>query len=479
MLNITLFQHQLEAVELMTEVERKNDGLGSVLAHDMGLGKTLTSIAFLLQKRREDNASEPDLIICPLAVLFQWKEEILRFDPNQKVFIYHGKNRKEKINGEFDFVIGTYHNMITKELHHLKWNTVVLDEAHYIRNCHGRKNIKVPKKADGVFEMKNISKNRLCITGTPFNNRQEDVQSLMVFLGYSLEMPVEHFIKNCVIQKSKEGIIKPFITHMIPIESPEYEKQKSIEIYKPYEDAYGYYLKYIGMMRNCNNIVESQALYNKAMGQMMKMKIFCDLFITFVKLKEEYYENPEDETEESEPDSYHEIPFTEEQMLSFYESSPKIKTVCDKIIELLPKDPNNKILVFSSFVTVLNILECVINSKQKYIKTLKYTGSMSKEKRNESIVAFTEDKKEPTVLLASLTAGNCGINLVPCSTVFLVDIPLNPFEVLQGVNRVHRITQKNEVNVYQFYMEKLIEKNILTSHKKKIDLSTKLGLNII
>ena len=83
------------------------------------------------------------------------------------------------------------------------------------------------------------------------------------------------------------------------------------------------------------------------------------------------------------------------------------------------------------------------------------------------------------VLLASLGAGSCGLNLVPCSTVFLADISMNPFDQLQAINRVHRITQKNKVNVYKFCMKSMIEENILMSHFRKIEEAKSNGLLIL
>jgi SNF2 family DNA or RNA helicase len=475
---IQLRPHQIEAIEKMRVIDK--GGLGGVLSHEMGLGKSICFASYRLQKRSEEIPDYPDLIVCPLAVLTHWKKEIHSLDPNQRILIYHGPERRKYLSSmpSYDFIICTYHCLVTKELENTQFECVVLDEAHVIRNGIERKHSKVPKTALGAFGLKKVSKIRWCITGTPFNNRIEDIQSLMVFLGYPLSLNVEKFVESNILQKGKEGIIKPYITHLVPVEILKIESKEEKEIvYGPYDDAHKTYYSLMEKMKQTHNPIESRELYVQAMGQLTKMRVFCDLSLTSVKGRDYFFEDPSEDDGTTEPDCYEEVDFTSEEMLKFYDSSPKIKAIYDHMIEWLPKAPKRRILIFSSFTTVLNILEHIINKKQKNIKTMKYTGQMNRASRDKVIETFTDENSiEDMVMLASLGAGNCGINLVPCATVFIVDICMNPFEILQGINRVHRLTQTNQVNVFKFYMKGLIEENILQSHNTKIDIASDLGL---
>lgn len=477
---IVLREHQVEAVEKMCEIERIQEK-GAVLAHQMGLGKSLTMSYFLIQKRLLEKPERPDLIICPLSVLSHWKTEISRLDSSAKVLVYHGSDRHKFFDSlkTYDIVIGTYHCLITNELGKKKWNRVVLDEAHLIRNGIEAKHRKLPKKVTGAFELKKVSKFRWCVTGTPFNNRVEDVYSLMEFMGYKWaedEKLVIDFVEKCVLQKDKKGILDDYITHMIPIDTPEFENiEKGQEIMGPYIDSFQSYYLAMNKMQRTHNPVDARQYYIQAMNHLTKMRIFCNLFTTSVQIRE-YTPDPDGEDGD---ELYEDCPFTEEQMITFYDSSPKIKKVYKEILEWIPKSPQGKILIFSSYTTILNIINAVIKHKGNKINCLMYHGSMNRKDRDEAIKTFSKNagpEEKPTVFLATFGSGSCGINLVPCATVFVVDIPMNPFDVLQAVNRVHRLTQKSQVNVVKFYMKDLIESKILKSHNKKIQISNDIGL---
>ena len=485
MSRITLRDFQALGVKKLRENEEKH-GIGSVLAYDMGLGKTLTMASFLVEQRIRENSKFPDLIIVPLCVLTQWKEEIFRLDEDLEILIYHGPERakilKDLYNNNIlipDFVISTYHSLITRELEKYMWNRIVLDEAHIIRNGIETNYKTVPKKAIGAF---NISKNAKfchCITGTPYNNNSNDLLSLMKFIGYD-SLDTIKFVEDFVIQKTKEDIIEPIHVDTIYVKRPE----------KELLEDYNYYMcLYIKLMAVLNSRrrapVELRNIYRQCMMIMTKLRLFCN--ITNIDSKKKVViDDEEDEDfvyqdpEEEEIEYYKEVEFSNEEKIEFYNTSEKIKSIYDKILEMLPIVPFKRIIVFSSFVTTLDIFEAIFKDKNKEIITMQYTGKKRKDERDAIIKTFTDpDETSPMVLLASLGAGSCGLNLTPCSTVFLADIALNPFDQLQAINRVHRITQKNKVNVYKFCMQSMIEETILKSHDRKISEAKNNGLIIL
>ncbi|KIW15877.1 hypothetical protein PV08_05927 [Exophiala spinifera] len=176
---------------------RPSLALGGLLADDMGLGKSLTTLALIAGSI--DNGSSPvetaeilanaTLIITPKSVLPNWENEILRhFKQDSISFLtYHGTSRHEKLEGlrqTCDIVLTTYetvrqdHLRATKyrpsgPLHRYDWRRIVLDEAHIIRN-------RTSKLFRAVNTLK--ARHRWCLTGTPIQNSMEDLGALVAFL---------------------------------------------------------------------------------------------------------------------------------------------------------------------------------------------------------------------------------------------------------------------------------------------------------
>jgi len=484
MSRITLRDFQALGVKKLRENEEIH-GIGSVLAYEMGLGKTLTMASFLVEQRIKEEPLFPDLIVVPLCVLTQWKDEIMRIDEDLDVFIYHGPDRvidyKVLYNSVLrpDFVISTYHSLVTRELEKYNWNRIVLDEAHVIRNGIETKYKMVPKKAIGAFNISSKARFCHCITGTPFNNNNNDLLALMKFIGYK-GIDTIKFVEDFVIQKTKVDIIDPINVDTIYIKRPEEELLKDYTYYVQL------YVKLTALLhRGGKSAIELRNIYRQAMMIMTKLRLFCDIMNIDSKKKVIINDEEDDEPIYQDPDEeeveyYKEVEYTDDEKFEFYNTSEKIKSVYDKVVEMLPIVPYKRIIIFSSFVTTLDIFDTILKRKNKEILSFQYTGKKRKDERDDIIKIFTDpDEKSPMILLASLGAGSCGLNLTPCSTVFLVDIALNPFDQLQAVNRVHRITQKNQVNVYKFCMQNMIEETILNSHNRKINEAKSNGLLVL
>lgn len=174
-ISINLFKHQQKGVAWMLEMESNNKYKGGFLFDEMGIGKTIQIIALCLltknkfdqdlmfnhyepstKKRKlsnnNDNDKQRTLIVCPVAILDQWYDEISTKAPNQfNVCIYHGCKRYEKWIKNFkiydyDIIITTYDIILSEYkfknmfcgLLYLSFQKffyrIVLDEAHIIKN---------------------------------------------------------------------------------------------------------------------------------------------------------------------------------------------------------------------------------------------------------------------------------------------------------------------------------------------------------
>ncbi|EPS43083.1 hypothetical protein H072_2881 [Dactylellina haptotyla CBS 200.50] len=190
-LTLTMLPFQLEGLNWLKkqEVTRFN---GGILADEMGMGKTIQTIALLMELPRP---KQPTLVVAPTVALIQWKNEIDKHTNNAlKVLLFHGATKEDKVStmNKYDVILTTYGSLesafrkqnsgfkrkdgIFKEpsvLHAVQWHRVVLDEAHNIkdRSCN---------TARAVFNLK--TKYKLCLSGTPLQNRIGELFSLLRFL---------------------------------------------------------------------------------------------------------------------------------------------------------------------------------------------------------------------------------------------------------------------------------------------------------
>ncbi|KZO94925.1 hypothetical protein CALVIDRAFT_483676 [Calocera viscosa TUFC12733] len=188
-LKVTLLPFQQESLYWM---RRQEEGMwkGGMLADEMGMGKTIQTIALLVHDRRK-----PNLVVAPTVAIMQWRNEIEANTYDFKVCIWHGASRSNDVKElqKHDVVLTTYavlescyrkqqtgfkrQGKIVKEpsaLHQIKWKRVILDEAHNIKE-------RATNTAKGAFELK--SDYKWCLSGTPLQNRVGELYSLVRFLG--------------------------------------------------------------------------------------------------------------------------------------------------------------------------------------------------------------------------------------------------------------------------------------------------------
>ncbi|KZS92628.1 hypothetical protein SISNIDRAFT_412173 [Sistotremastrum niveocremeum HHB9708] len=189
-LKVTLLPFQQESLFWMREQER---GLwkGGMLADEMGMGKTIQTIALLVS----DESPGPNLVVAPTVAIIQWRNEIEKHTDGMKVLVWHGAGREQNVKElkKYNVVLTSYavlesgyrkqqsgfkrKGQIIKEksaMHQIEWNRVVLDEAHNIKE-------RSTNTAKAAFELKSTYK--WCLSGTPLQNRVGELYSLIRFLG--------------------------------------------------------------------------------------------------------------------------------------------------------------------------------------------------------------------------------------------------------------------------------------------------------
>lgn len=450
-----LLEHQIEGLQRLKLMEAK--GKGGILSDEMGLGKTVQMLAYMKLNKIETGkgATKPDLIICTVSLVRHWEEEIRKVHedfplPGSKKFrvlLYKGKNKNDKLSeGEYDYVISTY-GMVNRALGKIQWGRMVLDEAHTIKN--GISN-KPPICALNLYGIMESAEYRWCVTGTPFNNRINDLASLAKFIGTepynnlswwqrNRAEDIEKWRNLYVLRRTKESMIEPPIYHEYKLEPTEAEKREinglkrvAAKKFEDWREAEG---------------DDKSTLQGEILALITKLRMYSNSYLCDKKF------------------------ISADHAIS---NCAKISKTVDLLEEKVGEDPVKAVVVFSQFTSYLNILQSVIEETLP-LRVLRFDGSMNERQRDEIVKDFTGGA-EPRVLLISLMAGGVGINLKPCATIIISEPWYNPFIEKQAEERVHRLGQNSTVHIHKLLINNSVETWITALKEKKLDKAKDLSL---
>ncbi len=431
--------HWLERLRLMY--------LNGILADDMGLGKTLQAIVAITQYQEKKKGVT--LIVCPTSLLYNWKEELAKFNPKLKAMVIDGvpSNRKKLMDNmkEFDVVITSY-TLLQKDIESYKaypFSYVILDEAQHIKN-RGTRNAKSVKMVQ--------AEHRLILSGTPIENSLDELWSLFDFLMPGFLSTYERFVEKYVRVSGKELAknleylrkkVAPFILRRMksdvlddlpPVSEIVYHCQLSevqLELYKSYaESARDELVKLV--QKEGFDRVQIHVL-----ATLTRLKQICCHPAIFAKEK----------AEEGDSSKY------------------------DLLMDLLQNlvENKHKTVIFSQYTRMLQIMR--EDFQKRGIHFLYLDGSS--KNRLEIVKNFNEDPSV-SVFLVSLKAGGTGLNLIGADTVIHYDMWWNPAVENQATDRVHRIGQKRNVSSYKLITLNTIEEKIAEMQKRKKGLVKKV-----
>ncbi|HSX37461.1 MAG TPA: DEAD/DEAH box helicase [Chlamydiales bacterium] len=422
--------------------------LNGILADDMGLGKTLQAIAAITQLHQAEKEART-LIVCPTSLLYNWKEEIHKFNPELKAMVIDGipsqrKKLLQKIE-ECDVTITSY-TLLQKDIDtycKISFHYAILDEAQHIKN-RGTRNAKSVKMIQ--------ASHRLILTGTPIENSLEELWSLMDFLmpGFlnSFERFVEKYTRATGVQLTQNieylrKKVGPFILRRM--------KSDVLQDLPPVDE----------IVYHCQLSDIQQELYRSyaasARDELTKLvardgfdKVQIHVLATLTRLKQI---------------CCHPAIFAKEKA----EAGDSVKY--DLLLELLQTlvESGHKTVIFSQYTRMLQIMR--EDFEQRGISFSYLDGST--KNRLEIVKQFNDNPKIP-VFLVSLKAGGTGLNLVGADTVIHYDMWWNPAVEAQATDRVHRIGQKNSVSSYKLITLHTIEEKVVEMQKRKKGLVKKV-----
>lgn len=442
-LNATLRDYQKQGLDWLNYLDDFN--FGSCLADDMGLGKTLQIIAFILSQNKK-HSQNTNLVVVPTSLLFNWQAEVEKFAPSIKILTHYGANRiKNTLHFAGHEIVLTTYGMLLSDIQFLNdfhFNYVFLDESQAIKNPNSER-----YRAARLLK----SRNKVVLTGTPIENNTFDIYGQLSFaipglLGskqyfrdiYSI--PIDKFentkratdlqqkIKPFILRRTKKQVAKelPDKTEMV-IYCEMGEEQR--RIYNAYEKELREYIS----AKDEHEIAKNSM---HVLTGLTKLRQICD---SPALLKDE------------------------EQ---FGDSSAKIEVLMEQIEN---KSSQHKILVFSQFVSMLDLIK---EELQKRNIPFEYLTGQTKN-RAAKVNEFQENE-QVRVFLISLKAGGTGLNLTEADYVYLVDPWWNPAVENQAIDRCYRIGQKKNVIAVRLICPNTVEEKIMKLQQSKKELANDL-----
>ncbi|MTK51855.1 MAG: DEAD/DEAH box helicase [Paludibacter sp.] len=457
-LNASLRHYQMIGYNWMLALLQQNRGF--CLADDMGLGKTIQVIAVLLhQLRTIDNQKnsdiqpslfeeparktyQPNLIVVPTSLIFNWQQEIRKFAPSLTVWVHHGPARDRSLERAAKrAVILTSYSLVRNDIDLFKnihFQNIILDESQYVKN---------PASKTYQALMQLSADHKLLLTGTPIENSLADLWAQMNFANKGFLHSFSYFNSNFIdpIEKDKnprreellKKMIAPFILRRTKEEvAPELPKLSVQVVYCEMEEEQA------KLYEEEKSKVRNEILETREQASRLKMSNYVQQALT--RLRQ----------------------IANHPALCGYNDYPSGKY--DSIIEALENVRNrkHKVLIFSSFVMHLNLFKSYFEENN-----LDYCLLTGETTNRQEVVERFQNNRDISFFLISIKAGGVGLNLTAADYVFIVDPWWNPAVEMQAVSRAHRIGQQQNVFVYHFITRGTIEEKIRLLQEEKTGLA--------
>jgi superfamily II DNA or RNA helicase len=402
--------------------------LGALLADDMGLGKTLQALCSVADTDRT-------LVVAPTSLIHNWADEIERFRPGLAYTVYHGARRTLPSGPNVVLTSYALLRIDADVLSTVHWDTVILDEAQNIKNPESQ----VAQVAYGLR-----AQHRIALTGTPVENRLDELWSQFHFLNRGLLGGRKDFQERYarpiaeqdreVTERLRERI-RPFVMRRLKRDvAPELPSRTEVvlhcvlsqserEVYDAVRAAS--VARVVEQLKSGGNVMAAL----EALLRLRQAACHAGL-----------------------------VPGQEA------EHSSKVALLIERLEQAV--EDGHKALVFSQWTGFLDRVEPHLKTAQIDFERL----DGSTRDRAGVIQRFQSDDGAP-VMLVSLKAGGSGLNLTAADHVFLLDPWWNPAVEDQAADRAHRIGQTRPVVIHRIVAEGTVEERILELHGRKRALS--------
>ncbi len=424
-----LFPYQVDGMLHLALGER------ALLADDMGLGKTVQALAATELLSQMENLNRV-LIVCPASLKAEWEEQIGNATDRRCRIVFGPMHRRIEQYKNPEFYSITNYEQIRSDVeyigHHLKPDLVILDEAQRIKNWR-------TQTAEAVKKLE--SRYAFVLTGTPLENRIDEVYSIVQYLDPELLGPLFRFNRRYFVldDRGRPDSLQNLDELHERLGQVMLRRRKSdieddlpertvnnffLPMTKVQEERYREYEFIVASLaKRARNRHLTEAEFKRLQIALACMRMLCDTAYIL------------DENERA---------------------SPKLDEL-ERILDDLLAEPDTKVIIFSEWVRMLSLVQERLDDAD--IDFAWHVGEVPQDKRRREIIRFREDP-DCRVFLSS-ESGGVGLNLQVANAVINLDLPWNPAKLEQRIARAWRKHQKKVVSVINLVAENTIEHRML------------------
>src|SRR6266571_4401072 len=436
LLKAELLPYQLDGIAFAAGAGR------AVLADEMGLGKTIQAIGVAELLAREAGISKV-LVVCPASVKSQWRSEIRRFcDRDCQLISGSIASRGAQYANDCFFTVCNYEQVLRDilSIERVNWDLIILDEGQRIKNWEA-KTSRVIKGLRSRFA--------LVLSGTPLENRLDELYSVVQFiddrrlgpafrfynhhrvvdekgkvLGYKNLAELREKLQPVLLRRTRQSVsqqLPPRTNEIIRITPT----QEQIELHHSH-------------MRLVNRITRKKFLTEMDLLRLQKHLLMCRMSANSTFLVDKKAPGYSSKLEE-----------------------------LDDLFDRLFSEENRKVLLFSEWTTMLDLIEPLLENRG--LPFVRLDGSVPQKLRQGLVHEFQGNPG--CRLFLTTNAGSTGLNLQAANTVINVDLPWNPAVLEQRIARAYRMGQEQPVQVFILITEETIEEKLLSTLSAKHDLA--------
>jgi superfamily II DNA or RNA helicase len=407
-----------------------------LIADEMGLGKTIQAIAAAEIMARELGV-ESALIVCPTSLKYQWKSEIEKFCERSAVVVEGLSHTRRALYAQPAFYKIVNYDIVHRDLDAIAAmapDLVILDEAQRIKNWATRRAQSVKRIA---------SPYAIVLTGTPLENRLEELHSIVEFVDRFRLGPLFRFLEEHQITEAESARVVGYRNlgaiseTLAPILLRRTKKEVLQQLPERMDKNF-----FVPMTKEQDQIhAENAEIVARIVAKWNRWGFLAEADQRRLTIALQRMRMACDNT------------YLVDHKTRFGPKIDELATLLDEIFER----PENKVVIFSQWTRMNDLVAERLEDRSIGFEYL-HGGLAARERRN-LLAAFREDPGKRVFL--STDAGGVGLNLQTASTVINLDLPWNPAVLEQRIGRVHRIGQYRPVRVVNFVSQGTIEHGML------------------